>query len=130
MRWRRAGAVRVSGKADAYLGLCLTSLNKHIWAQVFKKGPSKICGRQPLKNLMGYGLLKAVFHKFYLVHSWILCLILAAFYFLKSSITDLWQHSKFTLRKDGARVSLSLFLISVSSRKIFHDLTDTLNLWV
>ena len=32
-------------------------------------GPSKICGRQPLKNLKGYGLLKAVFHKFYLVHS-------------------------------------------------------------
>ena len=26
--------------------------------QVFKSGPSKICGRQPLKNLKGYGLLK------------------------------------------------------------------------
>ena len=25
---------------------------------VFKNGPSKICGRQPLKNLKGYGLLK------------------------------------------------------------------------
>ena len=46
-------------------------------------GPSKICGREPLKNLEEYGLLnhnhvadhipsnflKAVFHKFYLVHS-------------------------------------------------------------
>ena len=28
------------------------------WVKVFKNGPSKICGRQPLKNLKGYGLLK------------------------------------------------------------------------
>ena len=27
----------------------------HIWDKVFKNGPSKICGRQPLKK--GYGLL-------------------------------------------------------------------------
>ena len=56
-----------------------------IWVQVFKNGPSKICGRQRLKSLKGYSLLKqtislqiflrAVFHKFYLVHSWILWLI-------------------------------------------------------
>ena len=26
--------------------------------KVFKNGPSKICGRQPLKNLMGSGLPK------------------------------------------------------------------------
>ena len=52
------------------------------WGKVFKNGPSKICERQPFKNLKGYGLLKqtisssflqAVFHKFYQVHSWILC---------------------------------------------------------
>ena len=30
----------------------------HRWNKVFKNGPSKICGRQPLKNLKGYGLLK------------------------------------------------------------------------
>ena len=30
-----------------------------IWVKVLKNGPSKICGRQPLKNLMGYGLLEA-----------------------------------------------------------------------
>ena len=36
-----------------------------ILVTVFKNGPSKICVRQPLKNL------KTVFHKFYLVHSWI-----------------------------------------------------------
>ena len=33
--------------------------------KVLNNGPSKICGRQPLKNLTGYGLL--------LVHSWLLC---------------------------------------------------------
>ena len=26
----------------------------YIWDKVFKSGPSKVCGRQPLKNLMGY----------------------------------------------------------------------------
>ena len=26
-----------------------------IWDKVFKNGPSKICGRQPLKNLKEYG---------------------------------------------------------------------------
>ena len=39
------------------------------WDKVFKNGPSKICGRQPLKNLKGSNFLKALFHKFYLVHS-------------------------------------------------------------
>ena len=53
------------------------------WNKVFKNGSSKICGRQPLKNLKVYGLLKAdhtpsnllkaAFHKFYLFCSWILC---------------------------------------------------------
>ena len=26
------------------------------WEKVFKNAPSKICGRQPLKNFKGYGL--------------------------------------------------------------------------
>ena len=45
------------------------------WDKVFRNGPSEICGRQPLKNLshIPSNLLKAVFHKFYLVHSWIHC---------------------------------------------------------
>ena len=30
---------------------------KYIRDKVFKNGPSKICRRQPLKNLKGYGLL-------------------------------------------------------------------------
>ena len=29
------------------------------WDKVFKDGPSKTCGRQPFKNLKGYGLLEA-----------------------------------------------------------------------
>ena len=28
------------------------------WVQIFKSGPSKICGRKPLKNFKEYGLLK------------------------------------------------------------------------
>ena len=43
-----------------------------IWDKVFKNRLNKFCGRQPLKNFKGYGLLnfkKAVFHKIYLVHS-------------------------------------------------------------
>ena len=47
--------------------------------KVFKNGPIKICGRQPLKSLKWHALAdhitsKAVFHKFYLVYSWILCI--------------------------------------------------------
>ena len=53
-----------------------------VWVKVFNNCPSEICWRQPFKNLKWYGLpkqtiiitsifLKAVFHKFYLVHSWI-----------------------------------------------------------
>ena len=29
-----------------------------IWDKVSKSGPSKICGRQPLKHLKGYGVFK------------------------------------------------------------------------
>ena len=45
-----------------------------VWVQVFNNGLSKICGRQPLKNLNKFrtNFLKAVFRKFYSVHSWIL----------------------------------------------------------
>ena len=32
-----------------------------MWGKVFKNGPSKICGRQPSKNVKGYGLLKQIF---------------------------------------------------------------------
>ena len=34
-----------------------------IWSNVFKNGPSKICGRQHLKTLKGYGLLKRLILK-------------------------------------------------------------------
>ena len=48
-------------------------LQSYIWVKIFKNGPSTICWTQPLKNLKWYGLPKAIIHKFYLVHSWILC---------------------------------------------------------
>ena len=49
-----------------------------VWVKVFKNEPSKICGRQPLKNMKWYDRIgrpyyfiffKAIFHKFYSVHS-------------------------------------------------------------
>ena len=53
----------------------IISENSNIWVKVFKNGQSKICGKEPLKNLKRYGLLgtsnylKAAFRKFYSVHS-------------------------------------------------------------
>ena len=38
-------------KNYAYISIC---------DKVFKNEPGKICGREPLKNLKGYGLLKQV----------------------------------------------------------------------
>ena len=56
---------------------------RFIWVKIFKSWSSKVCGRQLLNNLKRYGLLKAdrtpsnflkaVFHNFFLFHSWILC---------------------------------------------------------
>ena len=55
---------------------------KNVGDKFFKSGLSKFCGRQPLKNLKGYGLLKfcltkpypfnflkTLCYKMYLVHS-------------------------------------------------------------
>ena len=55
-----------------YLGISSFCSLWNIWVKVFKNGPSKICGRQSLKNLKRYALpkqttekfLKATFHKF------------------------------------------------------------------
>ena len=52
------------------------SYEHYIWDKVFKRGLSKFCGRQPLKNLKGYGLLKH-FNTWQIL-SWILCLIYSA----------------------------------------------------
>ena len=50
------------------------------WDKAFKNGLSKIYGRQPLINLKlclnrpySFFIFFSAFHKFYLVHSWILC---------------------------------------------------------
>ena len=47
-------------QTNAYSKLRIEILGKTcgIWDKVFKNGPSNFCGRQPLKNLKGYGLLK------------------------------------------------------------------------
>ena len=47
----------VSCKYEIELFHLITS-SSEIWDEVFKIGPSKIYGRQPLKNLKGYCLLK------------------------------------------------------------------------
>ena len=45
----------VNGKKLARKHLSTISSNDP-WGTIFKNGPSKICERQPLKNLKGYGL--------------------------------------------------------------------------
>ena len=44
------------GKFSSISSICSGKII--IWDKVFKSGPSKVCGRKPLKNLKGYGLLK------------------------------------------------------------------------
>ena len=39
---------------------CELLYNGNKWDKVFKSGPSKVCGIQPLKNFKGYGLLKQI----------------------------------------------------------------------
>ena len=68
-RGRLAIVLNTPKHEDAPYSITLKNLTIQ-WVKIFKNGPSKICGRHPLKNLKEY--LKAVFCKFYLVHSWIL----------------------------------------------------------
>ena len=42
----------------------------YIWDKVFKNGSSKICGREPLKNLKGYYLLKVTVSNSKVVVKW------------------------------------------------------------
>ena len=51
-------AVKFSQFFFLQLILYVWSLVRIIWDKLFKIGSSNICGRQPLKNLKGYGLLK------------------------------------------------------------------------
>ena len=89
----------------------------NIWDKVFKNGPNKICERQPLKNLRDMvclsrpyfiKFLKAVVHKFYLVHSWILCSIcfILRFFCYSSPQTFQPQALNFIL-KEIARLKMS-----------------------
>ena len=44
-------------KANIFNTPRLSTILNIKWDKVFKNGPSKICGRQPLKNVRQYGLL-------------------------------------------------------------------------
>ena len=77
-------------------GFVSKNRRNHIWDKVLKSEPSKICGNQPFKNLKGYGQLNAVFHKFYLVHSWILCPICRLKYFIKARLKEKYRKAKKT----------------------------------
>ena len=57
---------------ESWLRICIYSKNLlrsfqrsyvFIWVKVIKNGPSKICGRQPLKNLKLYDLLRQIISK-------------------------------------------------------------------
>ena len=62
---------------DAFSPLFVVSpyLQLDIWNKVSKNASSKICGNQPLKKLLRQTISLQSFwrHKFYLLHSWILC---------------------------------------------------------
>ena len=74
-----------------------------IWDKVFKNGPSKICGRQP------------VFHKFHLVHSWILCPIYQKVFMPKIRVNFLLQYLGFV-------INLKKCLIIPNQKTEFLDL--------
>ena len=51
---KKLGRMKIKeGIGTKWVNMDYTS--KSIWGKVFKNGSSKICGRQPLKNLKGYG---------------------------------------------------------------------------
>ena len=75
----------------------------------FKNGPSNNCGRQPLKmwnDMVSYGMtislqiLKAVFHKFYLVHSGMLCPMF---------VLEYSRHTKYIILT--SKISISFWVI-------------------
>ena len=49
------------GVTEGGINIIIKLLN-NIWAKVFKNGPNKICGRQPLKNLKLYDLWSRPYH--------------------------------------------------------------------
>ena len=99
-----------------------------IWEKVFKSWLSKFCGGQPFKKFEGIwsaeayhhipsNFLKAVFHKIYLVHSWILCPIQS------STLPWVWR-SRESSHKSFFEVgycSLNYFLhLQYFPKKVFH----------
>ena len=85
----------------------------HIWDKVFKSRPSKVCGRQLLKHLKGYGLLKHV--KFVMIN----CYFSFRFCTFARGVdcntnvkpeveSDTWHHIIFTY--DDVEVEAGVFL--------------------
>ena len=101
-----------------------------MWDKVFKNGPSKICERQPLKNLNRYGLLwvdvipsnflKAVFHKFDLVYSFTLlhAMLFLWFYFLNGFITVIYVLKEF----------IFIYVYKCRGVKIYLEISKALSL--
>ena len=56
---------------------CHVMFLRNIWDNVFKNEPNKTCGRFEviLTEHIPPNFSELVFHKFYLAHSWVLCLI-------------------------------------------------------
>ena len=81
--------------------------NRIIRDKVFRNGPSKICGRQTLKYLKGYDLLK---------HSWILCPIYSWCLFCKL----------FYLQKRFALIFLPSGIYCLSINRLYNPATTCL----
>ena len=69
------------------MGKIKVKVNEKHKGQSIQEWTSKICGRQIcLSRHMAGKFLKTVFHKFYLVHSWILCPIHVKGYIFENCI--------------------------------------------
>ena len=101
------------------ISLSLLIYSTWYWGKIFKNGPIKICGRQPLK--IWCDLLKAVFYKFHWVYSWILCPI----YSLHTHETDHYQNKYWFYSLENNLKTLHQFCFN------FHTfLIDQEKLWL
>ena len=91
-------------------------LNNIIWDKVFKNGPSKSCGRQPLKiwrDMVKF--LKAVFRKVYrgpFLNTWTDLVVPLDEYAFLSQPVKLWWGSMFLFFEGSLENILILFLCS------------------
>ena len=102
--------------------------DQFIWDKVFKNGPSKICGRQPLKNLKEYDLLSRPYSfKFFirgLPH-----VLLGPFLDTLSHLTVLHIHKKLVKEKDPTQVSNNIVLRKSERKEYFGKFVQNSN-WI